>query len=329
MRFLHSEENSTAIKQLFRSGGAIKCAVSFWGGDAASYLVGDGGRVKIICNLESGATNPHLVESLISRGVKIKSNPKLHAKVYIAEKEFAIVGSSNASANGLSFEDEELTGWIEASMLVDSTDALTDIDDWFAQQWEISKKVSNSMINEAKKKWSTRRNRRELKKHANTFSILDALKNDPNRFKDKNIYLSIYRDKTASEEAKEVFEQAKKQLRIENKLAFWEDWPELPEDSSFISIYYGPRGGFDFDGYFYIPQDKSSYIEHFESEAGESGEILICFLTNSIEGFSIDEKDQDLLRQYVDSLWKSANPQSKRGAVYLPLFEARNILFSK
>ncbi len=326
MTFIYSDGNSDAINNLFQTVSKIKCAVSFLGGKVVKLISGYPEDIEIVCNLESGATNPYAVAELIKQGVKVKTNKKLHAKVYLALDETAIVGSANASANGLSYEDEELEGWIEAGIQVTDQKTLSEINSWFETQWELATDITPDALKRAKVLWRTRRNHRQLDKQGNK-SILSLLKNCPQQFKDKNIYISIHRLANASKEACDAFSKIEQQLKINEKLSFWEGWSELPEDSHFISLYYGPRKGFEFQGYFYIPPNKSDFIKDVQLDNGEYSDILVCFLRNSVENLELDKKDIDLLKNKVGDLWKSQNPDSADSGVYFSLYESRTILF--
>jgi hypothetical protein len=58
-------------------------------------------NVRIICNATSGACNPKTLDFLMKRfGPQLKTNPKLHAKLYWAPGKM-LVTSANASASGL------------------------------------------------------------------------------------------------------------------------------------------------------------------------------------------------------------------------------------
>jgi hypothetical protein len=65
---------------------------------------------QIVCNLESGACNPDPIRQLSQLGWNIRTNPRLHAKVYLFPSA-AVVGSANPSTNGLSFDFYAGKGW--------------------------------------------------------------------------------------------------------------------------------------------------------------------------------------------------------------------------
>jgi hypothetical protein len=100
------------LKELIARADWVRVAVACWG--AGSRALFDFGKaankdVKIVCDLMSGACNPDEVESLIGffGDDRVLTLDGLHAKVWLTEHG-AIVGSSNASANGLGLEGDEL-----------------------------------------------------------------------------------------------------------------------------------------------------------------------------------------------------------------------------
>jgi hypothetical protein len=64
-------------------------------------------------NVRKGFVNPHAVEALMDRGVKVYSNEKLHAKIY-SNDEQAIISSCN-----LSYASQN--EWLEAGVVVNDT----------------------------------------------------------------------------------------------------------------------------------------------------------------------------------------------------------------
>jgi hypothetical protein len=111
-------------------------AVPFWGKDAIKILgLGRRENVRIICNLNSTACNPHVIENLKKvKGVSIRSHARLHAKIYAGPK-FVIVGSSNASTNGLTEEGDAALGWIEANLATDNLKVVQLVRKLFEELW--------------------------------------------------------------------------------------------------------------------------------------------------------------------------------------------------
>jgi hypothetical protein len=129
------------------------CAVAFWGRDAKHYF--SGGSARIICNLGTGGTNPYEIQHLVEQGHSVRQNDRLHAKVYIGGGS-AVVGSANASANGLGLEDVQQARRIEAAILIEDAAAISD---WFERLWSDpqTREVDKNDISAAIAIWEVRR----------------------------------------------------------------------------------------------------------------------------------------------------------------------------
>ena len=103
-----------ALAQVSTEG---RFAVAFWGIGAGEDLniLRLGSRAKVLCNLATGGTNPREIANLRNAGVRVLQSDDLHAKVYLFPGG-AVIGSSNASANGLSLQGAECAGWNEANV---------------------------------------------------------------------------------------------------------------------------------------------------------------------------------------------------------------------
>jgi PLD-like domain len=160
---LTGDAASLKIKQMAHDGDRIRIAVPFWGAGAAKKLVlGRARQIEVLCNLDSQGCNPAAILELKAlennhRSVIVKTNWQLHAKIY-AGGNSAIIGSSNASANGLLF-DIESTGWLEANVYsVDSgfVDAAHRMFELFFNDPLNSVEVTLDMIKNAEERWERR-----------------------------------------------------------------------------------------------------------------------------------------------------------------------------
>lgn len=116
----------------------------------------------------------------------IRTNALLHAKVYIFNNEI-IIGSSNASSNGINLEGFENNSWKEMNILLDDKQVVKETKLWFQNLLKSHEtiEVNESILKDAKKFYSQRRKNRKI---AN---------------KEKSI-LELYR------ENKEIFEEREK-----------------------------------------------------------------------------------------------------------------------
>jgi len=330
MQFISGAENSKAILEFFSKDEPLKCAVAFWGGASLEIFDGLNQKIKILCNLESGATNPEAIRKLQKRkNTEIRTLSNLHAKVYLTS-DLAIVGSANVSANGLAFEDEELRGWIEASVLITETVQPKEVDNWFEHYWDIANEINEDALKSAEDVWSQRRHRRHFLKiqQAGT-SLLEQLKVNPHEFKDRKLFLVMYRSHL-SKEGYATLQKVRGEIearKAARKVGCYENWSELPEDAFNIDLYFGARGRFSFEGLYQIPESR--LIEPFRYDNGEKGEIKLCFKMNSIMGFEISKNDQALLKRKISELWNSKDVVGDDEGRYLSLFKARAILFGK
>ena len=134
----------------------ILVAVAFWGLGAENLLI-KGQSYKIICNLQSGGTNPEVIRGLRSRAdCEVRQLDRLHAKVFVGSTG-AVVSSSNFSANGLSLEGSEAEAWFEAGVAIASTDPEHDnATEWFWDLWKQAKTITNDNLNQSFEKWKRR-----------------------------------------------------------------------------------------------------------------------------------------------------------------------------
>ncbi|MCP3468464.1 phospholipase D-like domain-containing protein (plasmid) [Bradyrhizobium sp. CCGUVB23] len=144
----------------------MRIAAPFWGADAIKRLglersgkIGGKPAFRLLCNLESGACNPAPISTLRS-ALKwgAKSNPRLHAKVYIFD-EVAIVGSANPSADGLALEGMEAASWHEVCARTKDRKEIAALAAWFDKLYgdPESVGVNKKMLAAAEELWRRRR----------------------------------------------------------------------------------------------------------------------------------------------------------------------------
>jgi hypothetical protein len=140
--------------------GPVRCAVAFWGHGAARLFGNNIQEARIICNLQSGATNPNEIKILQGRPTfKIRQCDTLHAKVYIGRSS-TVVASANASANGLGLEGREQDAWLEAGVLLDDPGPAGE---WFDELWDnktLVRDITDADIRQAQLIWKTRQARK-------------------------------------------------------------------------------------------------------------------------------------------------------------------------
>ena len=134
-------------------------------------------------------------------------------KVYTSE-HFAIVGSSNASANGLAIEGAALGGWIEANVLSDNEhlvqEALCLFDDLWNNQTE---DITDDVLEDAKIAWANRPSPDAALKAP---TLLAACRENPNIF--DSVFVLAYADDLTKRA--EIVLSEEKRSGSENILAY-------------------------------------------------------------------------------------------------------------
>jgi len=342
--FISGGKNTQKIKELFETEEPLKCAVAFWGKKAEELLDNSkSSEIKIICNLESGATNPFLMEKLLKLkkekplNIHIKTKHNLHAKVYIAGNQ-AIIGSSNVSSNGLSLEDEEQQGYEEASIITSDEKIIKSANAWFEDLWSnFTTSITKKMLDKAKEKWKSKRKTRVT----NTISsgggsLFEELRKNPSEFKDRddNIVLAIHRANITNERALEAVEKANNRY-FGTEIAAYEYWDSLPEDSYLIVIMYDSNKIFSFWG-IYKTDFHQDTEESFEYENGEKGKITVAFkkkvIRTNLRKYKITKKDKELLKDKIEELWELAGEKNVEGnndtGRIISLYDAKDYLIA-
>lgn len=136
MHFLTEGEILAKVNQLVASKGELLAAVAYWGADAVDQtgLVRRRGTAKVLCDLFSGACNPREIRRLLENGAEVKTLRGMHAKVWLSGQD-VIVGSANASMNGLGFEGAlSVVPNIEASVHLRDKRIAGQVRTWFERK---------------------------------------------------------------------------------------------------------------------------------------------------------------------------------------------------
>ena len=157
MRFLTNGQILQAVRQLVGRDGELLAAVAFWGRGAAQETGVAERRqpTKILCDLLSGSCNPTEIRLLIASGVEVKYRPQLHANIWMNGDE-VVVGSANASMNGLGFETAGPN--IEAAVYLRDETIAGKVREWFTRQWDLGECVDAALLQAAKEMWNQTQN---------------------------------------------------------------------------------------------------------------------------------------------------------------------------
>jgi hypothetical protein len=233
------------IEQIIKEATDIKLAVAFWGyGSSETIKIAKNKKIKIICNLESGATNPYEIIKIGTLiGFKnIRSVKNLHAKVYLTDKKL-VLGSSNFSANGLSLEGDETNKLIEANILIEQPSMVKQTDRWFNSLWSGAKEIDEKYCQICIPKWAKRR------------VITEGQIIEPDFFKayengsynEENIYIivdtrgfTIAEEKVGDKIAKESFNDDL--FYAGKEISYWHGYKTVPRDKHIINYFFESNG---------------------------------------------------------------------------------------
>lgn len=206
LAFVREDQLAAEFKRISKGADEIRIAVPFWG-DGATDLLGlrrSSRSLRILCNLQSAACNPYAVEKLINLGAHVRTHPRLHAKLYAAGR-FVIIGSSNASRNGITNSGEVIRGSLEANIITDDPAIVASSRDLFEEIWnsEETSRVSKAALTRAKEVW------KPLPALQSGKSLLAAAAKD--RALRERLYVAVYSDPlspAATQKLKEVQSRA-------------------------------------------------------------------------------------------------------------------------
>jgi hypothetical protein len=157
----------SAVNKLVNGSSEVRLAIAFWGDGAVKKLgIQDAEQVTIICNIRSGSCNPAEIERLSElTQITVFTHDDLHAKVYLTPHG-AVVGSSNASANGLAEEGPTAEGLREANLQTDDRGIIDLLGKWFTERLNESEPATPELIEEASELWAHRNQTARLRRTA-------------------------------------------------------------------------------------------------------------------------------------------------------------------
>lgn len=154
-KFLFGRNILTDIAEALRATKTADFAVAFWGAGAVNVLkLNTLTSARILCDAYSGSCNPNELEAILQLGFPIKTIRGLHSKVYLLPS-VAIVGSANASANGLGNEGAESMNE-EAAVSFREAALVYDVQKWFEDLWKKGTDVAFGDLHCIRKTWALR-----------------------------------------------------------------------------------------------------------------------------------------------------------------------------
>lgn len=228
-------ENQQHLAEWVRSQrGKIDIAVAFWGDGAVEMLgLSSKRKFRILLDLATGGTNPYEVRKLLSIAPdSVKCLDRLHAKVYVTDKEL-VVGSANASANGLGVEGKEASHWHELGLLTDNAPPVAEAKNWFNRQWRSAELITEPMLQAAEKAWKNRQRNRPMTRATKSQNLLDAVIANPSEFRNRGIWVVVFVEDLSKKAKAEV---AAIEENTGHAPHVFENWPAMPANAKLVSF---------------------------------------------------------------------------------------------
>ena len=320
--FVSGDEYTRLVRELVSATEPLDIAVAFLGAGAESWLSkSNGGR--LICNLESGATNPAVVRVLRDNtSFKVRSLSSLHAKV-ILSGDNVLCGSANISANGLGLESEEVGRWYEAGIFSHDASVIQACRTWFFNLWSKAIPINDNDLLAAETRWAARRFARPSGAPLlSSKGLFSHILTNPDFVLDRPIYLAVYREH-ASAEAVNAFELWKKSEAVADSATFdfYEDWSELPNNAYLIDIHCGPKGGVGSGGLYWTGPEKIT--KEFNYKESGTGEVRIVFKQKEYDGLRIIRRELDdfvnTITSIVRAMYSEKSIEEDSSAFCIPL----------
>lgn len=157
MAFLTETSALTHIARALAATKEAHIAVAFWGAGVVDRLglARTGLKLTVVCNLQSGLCNPDEIKRLTALGADVRSNTRLHGKVYWTP-DAVFIGSSNASTKGLVMDGQASPGWSEANVRLTDAATIATARQWIDEQWASGDEISTDLLETAAALWKAR-----------------------------------------------------------------------------------------------------------------------------------------------------------------------------
>ncbi len=329
MKLLLGEEILPAVVDLMGETGQARLAVAYWGhggAEKSGVLERAAGSTQVLCDLYSGACNPKEMLRLLRVGVELRTYDKLHAKIWVTDNAI-IVGSANASADGLNFKGPEARGNVEAAALLRDERSVSRAREWFDDLWSAATIIDENLIEAVLPLW---REKSEAKGRLHSQTLFAALQSEPRRRRLRSARVVLYQEGDASEEAhakhaESAHVHSNAQLRIwPGQDPFYEDdhgsWDVAPGDIIIDFEVAQPRARPKFYGIWRV---RSEPFVRAPKRGAPHNRIILCDPVPGIEGHPIPKAERKalsdlLVERAIQSKWSE---DSSANMVDVPLLD--------
>ena len=325
MRFLTGPEIRTEVQRISRRPGKLRAAVAYWG-DGAAGRAGLSERenpeqVRIICDLLSGACNPREITALRRRGIRVKTLDRLHAKVWINGNEI-ILGSANASRNGLPVTDEDARqANIEAAFLSGDPNLSRKVTKWFKNQWRLASEIDDDRLAQAEELWERRRH---SPGRAFTPTLLQKIRNPDSSDQFFRLRLVAYPIGDFSDEVKDFFrDRGARHYSDEQLRNFGDDLPcyQWPQEGPEWTV---PSGAVCMDFSCEPEGEEFSFNGFWQVRDYPTVPLTNCRLTllrqlPHFEGYSLFSKDEKKIARRIRKHVAQREPEVDERGFYVDM----------
>ena len=310
MKFLTGDEIAREIKHLVNKRGKVRAAVAFWGSGAAEETgLASKGKGQILCDLFSGACNPNEVRKLRDSGLEVRTLHGMHAKLWI-NGDSVILGSANASTNGLGFEQKTMTSALrdipntEVNILIRDRNLSKAAVDWFDCQWGQAKLITKQELKEAKSLWERRKRRGPGR--VSDISILTAV-NDSRLLRHfSNLEVTAYINE-ASDEAEQIFEEEKREYPEACNIGFYEVEEAIAPGTVYMDFTFSLAGKSKYHGMWKVmgtAQQSTSF----------GYRVVFVDEVFDFQGYRFPKSEQAEVKKRLDA-WLGANKRERKDGV--------------
>jgi PLD-like domain len=247
MKFLNRDDTEGEVGKLLSNAKRIRIAVAYWGqgvSERLGLLSSKTCDIEVVCDLLSGACNPDELTKLrdaLGHDRVLKCR-KLHAKVWLVDGR-CILGSSNASTNGLAQEGKELDGLIEANVLIDDPACVRAISEWYETSVrKAATEISGKDLELARARWKARR---RIRPPPDEPTLLAALQANKDAMSGKNVFVFARSETEDLGKTARAILQEEQKLREDRGIDAWEvdlsDVANLPAGACIIEFEVYPK----------------------------------------------------------------------------------------
>ena len=277
LSFLDASACRMEIKRMLEAGKAVRAAVAYWGEGSVEELgINAETDLTVVCDVRGGGSNPNEIRKLIGLLGKqrVLTHDRLHAKTW-QDGDRAIVGSSNASSNGLGMEGREVAALLEANLLSDDQTTVAALNAWYDNV--VLPKARTVTVDDLKVGAERHGQRRGGRPVPEGGDLLSLLLKEPESFEDRDFFVWVWDPEPPDGWVKPEMRYIKSDRKDES-IDFYQD-TEAPA-GAYILDFRAAKGNGEFVGLYQVLKDRHKH-------QAESGSLLLCREMKNFEGLRL------------------------------------------